>query len=80
MPNMQTRRRDVVDKGERMSDTMQSTLPNGTAVRYRDEIVHVAGVLVSPRAASKLYWFLEKPGCVGPHELEIVTGHPEVIR
>ena len=80
MPNMQTRRRDVVDKGEGMSDTMQSTLPNGTAVRYRDEIVHVAGVLVSPRAASKLFWLQEVAGVVGPEMLEIVTGHPEVIR
>ena len=62
------------------TDTMQPTLPKGQVVRYRGEIVHVAGVLVSPRAASKLYWFLEQPGCVGPHELEIVTGHPEVIR
>jgi len=58
-----------------MSDTMQSTLPNGTAVRYRDEIVHVAGVLVSPRAASKLYWFDTAAGMAGPDELEVLHGH-----
>ena len=57
------------------TDTMQPTLPKGQAVRYRGEIVHVAGVLVSPRAASKLYWFDTVAGVAGPDELEVLHGH-----
>lgn len=51
----------------------------GTPVKCRrlfgDRTLHIAGVLVSPRATSQLYWFEEEGGVVALSELtEVANG------